>query len=45
MVGYSQYLLAVAGVLLAFGLLILILVNRLETKAAKSAGIDWKLAA
>lgn len=35
--GLAQLLLAVAGVLFALGLLVLILVNRLETRAANVA--------
>ena len=39
MVAYTQFLLAVSGALFAFGLLILILVNRLEANAAKVTAI------
>jgi hypothetical protein len=39
-IGYCQLLLAVAGALFALGLLILILVNRLEAKAAKATAIE-----
>lgn len=40
MVGYSQFLLAVAGVVFAVGVLLLLILNRLEAKAAKATAIE-----